>query len=55
MQYSQLFLYRTRLYRNSHIPDPENFSPAAETAHSMFCTVWYSDIPDFLHTGLSKS
>ena len=23
----------------------ENFSPS-ETAHSMFCTVWYSDIPD---------
>ena len=23
----------------------ENFSPA-EAAHSMFCTVWYSDIPD---------
>ena len=27
-QYSQLLLYRTRLYRNSHIPDTENFSPA---------------------------
>ena len=44
--YSQLLLYRTRLYRNSHIPDRE-FQSRAETAHSMFCTVWYSDIPDF--------
>ena len=29
----------------------ENFSPTAHT-HSMFSTVWYSDIPDFLYTGL---
>ena len=35
---SQLLLYRTRLYRNSHIPDRE-FQSRTETAHSMFCTV----------------
>ena len=41
----------SRLYWNSHIPDWE-FQSRAETAHTMFCTVWYSDIPDFLYTGL---
>ena len=25
---------------------------STETAHNMFYTVWYSDIPDFLYTGL---
>ena len=45
-KYSQFVLYRTRLYRNSHISDRE-FQSRAETAHSMFCTVWYSDVPDF--------
>ena len=43
--YSQLVLYRTRLYRNSHIPGRE-FQSRAEAAHNMFCTVWYSGIPD---------
>ena len=37
-RYSQLVLYRTRLYRNAHIPDRE-FQSRTETAHSMFCTV----------------
>ena len=37
--YSQLLLYRTRLYRNWHIPDYWEFQSRAETAHSMVCTV----------------
>ena len=49
--YSQLLLYRTLGYTGIRTYRTENFSPA-ETAHSMFCTVWYSDIPDFLYTGL---
>ena len=36
--YSQLLLHRSRLYRNSHIPDREFQS--LEKAYSMFCTVW---------------
>ena len=44
---SQLLLYRTRLYRNSHIPDRE-FQSRTETAHSMFCTVWLFGYTGFL-------
>ena len=44
-------LYRTRLYRNSHIPDRE-FQSRKNSSQCMFWTVWYSDIPDFLYSGL---
>ena len=34
---------------------PREFQSHAETAHCMFCTVWYSDIPDFLYIPDSES
>ena len=46
LKYSQLFLYRTRLYRNSHIPDRE-FQNRRNSSQYVLYNPRYSDIPDF--------
>ena len=43
-QYSQLLLYRTPGYTGIRTYRRPRISARAETFHSMFCTVWYSDI-----------
>ena len=53
IKYSQLLLYRTlgytgiRTYRTPRISVPRRNS-----SQYVLYTVWYSDIPDFLYTGL---
>ena len=52
-KYRQLLLYRTRIYRNSYIPD-WGFQ-SLETVNSMFCTVRLFAYTGFLCTGLKIS
>ena len=53
-----LYLQSIILIPDSAIPELAHTGPRIsvpqkpETAHSMFCTVWFSDTPDFLYTGL---